>query len=102
MHKSLVRAAPSKNPTYATPLHMVTAKEAKSFLAAAKSRAGLAAAGFAGRDGELLPLMAGAKVAGWVLGLGEGRDAFAAAAFAEKLPDGVYRLGEAPTLQADN
>ena len=88
MHKSLVRSAPG-----ALPLHMVTAKGAKAFLA---TRAGLAAAGFAGRDGELMPVMAGAKVAAWVLGLGDGHDPFAAATFAEKLPDGVYRLGEVP------
>jgi leucyl aminopeptidase len=96
MHKSLVRAAKD-----AVTLHMVTAKDARAFLAADRRRAGLAAAGFAGRDGELLPLTAGAKVTAWVLGLGEGRDAFAAAAFAEKLPGGVYRLGDAPALQAD-
>ncbi|MBV9548391.1 MAG: leucyl aminopeptidase family protein, partial [Alphaproteobacteria bacterium] len=97
MHKSLARSASN-----ALPLHMVTAAGAKAFLAAAKARAGLAAAGFAGRDGELMPQMAGSKIAAWVLGLGEGNDAFAAATFAEKLPDGVYRLGEAPGLQAGN
>ena len=41
-----------------------------------------------------MPVMAGAKVAAWVLGLGDGHDPFAAATFAEKLPDGVYRLGD--------
>jgi leucyl aminopeptidase len=87
MHKSLARSAPD-----AVPLHMVTAKDAKAFLAAAKNRAGLAAAGFSGRDGELLPLTMGSKVTTWVLGLGEGNDALAAATFAEKLPDGLYRL----------
>jgi leucyl aminopeptidase len=89
MHPSLVRSAPN-----AVPVHLVTARTAKDFLGAHRSRAALAAAGFAGRDGELMPLMAGAKVAGWVLGLGEGHDSFAAATLAEKLPDGVYRLGE--------
>ena len=94
MHKNLVRSAAG-----AVPLHLVTAADAKAFLAAAGNRAGLAACGFAGRDGELLPLTAGGKVTGWVLGLGAGSDPFAAATFAEKLPDGVYRLGEVPALQ---
>ena len=94
MHKSLVRSASGP-----TPLHMVPARDAKAFLAADKARAGLAAAGFAGRDGELMAVTAGAKVTAWVLGLGEGADPFAAATFAEKLPDGVYRLGDAPRAQ---
>ena len=94
MHKSLVRSASGP-----TPLHMVLAKDARTFLAASDARAGLAAAGFAGRDGELMAVTAGARVTAWVLGLGQGNDPFAAAAFAEKLPDGVYRLGDAPTAQ---
>ena len=94
MHKSLARSASN-----AVPLHMVTAKAAKAFLAAAKNRAGLAAAGFSGREGELLPLTAGSKVTAWVLGLGEGGDAFAAATLAEKLPDGLYRLVEVSAAQ---
>ncbi len=89
MHKSLARSAAN-----AVPLHMVAAKQARAFLAAARSRAGLAAAGFAGREGELMPLTVGGKVSAWMLGLGEGHDGFAAAAFAEKLPDGIYRLEE--------
>ena len=94
MHSSLVRAAKG-----AVPLHMVTAADAKAFLAADRARAGLAAAGFAGQAGELMAVTAGGKVAAWVLGLGEGRDAFAAATFAEKLPDGLYRLGNSPRAQ---
>jgi leucyl aminopeptidase len=94
MHKSLAR-----NTKDAVPLHMVTAKEVKAFLAADKARAGLAAAGFAGQGGELIAMTADDKVRAWVLGLGEGRDAFAAATFAEKLPDGVYRLADAPAKQ---
>jgi leucyl aminopeptidase len=35
-------------------------------------------------------------IAAWVLGLGDTKDAFALAAAAEKLPDGIYRLGEVP------
>ena len=89
MHKSLVRSAAA-----AVPLHLVAAKDASAFLAADKARAGLAAAGFAGQGGELMPVMAGAKVAAWVLGLGDGNDPFAAAVFAEKLPNGVYHLAK--------
>ena len=91
MHASLARNA--KN---AVPVHLVTARGAKAFLAADRRRAGLGAAGFAGREGELAPLMTGPKVTAWVLGVGEGQDIFAAAALSEKLPDGVYRLGEVP------
>jgi leucyl aminopeptidase len=64
-----------------------------------RRRAGLAAAGFAGREGELMAITAGGAVTAWVLGLGEGHDPFAAAVFAEKLPDGVYRLDQAPRRQ---
>jgi leucyl aminopeptidase len=95
MHASLARGA--KN---AVPVHLVTAAGAKAFLAADRRRAGLAAAGFAGREGELAPLMNGARVAAWVLGVGDGRDNFAAATLAEKLPEGIYRLGEAPAALA--
>jgi leucyl aminopeptidase len=91
MHVSLARSA--KN---AVPVHLVTAKTAKAFLAADRRRAGLSAAGFGGREGELMPLMAGAKVTAWVLGVGEGNDIFAAAGLSEKLPEGVYRLAEVP------
>jgi leucyl aminopeptidase len=91
MHASLARSA--KN---AVPVHLVAARAAKAFLAADRRRAGLAAMGFSGREGELAPLMAGARVAAWVLGVGEGQDIFAAATLSEKLPEGVYRLGEVP------
>ena len=74
-------------------LDAVTAKNA-----AAKARKhGAALAGFTGAEGDLRPLPdAKGGIAGWVLGLGEGNDAFALAAFAEKLRDGVYRLGDVP------
>jgi leucyl aminopeptidase len=90
MHPSLATSSKS-----AIPVHMLDTKAAKTFLAR-PGRAGLAASGFAGREGELLPLMGGAKVTAWVLGLGKGHDIFAAATFAEKLPEGLYRLGMAP------
>jgi leucyl aminopeptidase len=81
----------------AIPLHAVAAKDAKAWLAKQK-RAGLvSASGFAGAAGVLAALPdAKGGVAAWVLGLGENKDAFAVATAAEKLPDGLYRLGEVP------
>jgi leucyl aminopeptidase len=92
MHTSLATAARN-----AVPLHAVTAKSAKAFLAKQK-RAGLVtASGFSGALGQLAALPdARGGIAAWVLGLGDTHDAFALAAAAEKLPAGTYRLGEAP------
>ena len=92
MHPSLANNA--KN---AIPLHAVRAKDAKAWLARQK-RAGLvSASGFAGALGTLAALPdARGGIAAWVLGLGYTGDAFALAAAAEKLPAGVYRLGEVP------
>ena len=90
MHPSF--AASTRN---AIPLHAVTAKSAAAWVKAQK-RAGLLS-GFTGADGGLRALPdAKGHVAAWVLGLGDGSDAFALAAFSEKLPDGVYRLGDVP------
>ncbi len=96
MHPSL--ATGGKN---AIPLHAVTAGEARGWLAR-QPRGGLAlATGFAGAAGQLAALPDASKgngggIAQWVLGLGDGGDAFALAAAAEKLPAGIYRLGEVP------
>jgi leucyl aminopeptidase len=92
MHPSL--ASNAKN---AVPLHAVLAKDAKAWLARQR-RAGLViASGFTGSAGALAALPdAKGGIAAWVLGLGEGRDAFALATAAEKLPAGTYRLGEVP------
>ena len=92
MHPSLANSA--KN---ASPLHAIGAKDAKTWLARQK-RAGLvSASGFAGAAGALAALPdARGGIAAWVLGLGDGRDAFALATAAEKLPAGLYRLGEVP------
>jgi len=81
----------------AIPLHAVPAKDAKAWLAKQK-RAGLvSASGFAGAAGALAALPdAKGGIAAWVLGLGDNKDAFALAAAAEKLPEGLYRLGEVP------
>jgi leucyl aminopeptidase len=92
MHPSLANSA--KN---AIPLHAIVAGDAKAWLAKQR-RAGLvSASGFAGAAGALAALPdARGGIAAWVLGLGDGRDAFALASAAEKLPAGVYRLGEVP------
>jgi leucyl aminopeptidase len=92
MHPSLANQA--KN---ATPLHAILAKDAKAWLARQR-RAGLViASGFTGSAGALAALPdAKGGIAAWVLGLGEGRDAFALATASEKLPAGLYRLGEVP------
>ncbi len=92
MHPSL-----ASNAKHAIPLHAVAAKDARAWLSRQR-RAGLViASGFAGGAGVLaaLPDTKGG-IAAWVLGLGDGRDAFALAAAAEKLPAGLYRLGEVP------
>src|SRR3954465_9088601 len=92
MHPSL-----AANAKHAIPVHAVTAKGALAWLAKQK-RAGLvSASGFAGAAGALAALPdAKGGIAAWVLGLGDNKDAFALAAAAEKLPEGLYRLGEVP------
>ncbi len=92
MHSSL--AASAKN---AVPVHAVTAKDARAWLAKQKRSGLVAASGFSGAAGALaaLPDTKGG-IAAWVLGLGDSRDAFALAAAAEKLPAGTYRLGDVP------
>jgi leucyl aminopeptidase len=92
MHPGLATSAKA-----AIPLHAVAARDAKTWLSRQK-RAGLVtASGFAGMAGTLAALPdARGGIAAWVLGLGDNKDAFALAAAAEKLPDGVYRLGEVP------
>jgi leucyl aminopeptidase len=92
MHASLAKSARN-----AIPIHAVRARDTGAWLKAQKRAAALA--GFAGADGELRPMLdVGGGIAAWVLGLGEGCDPFALATCAEKLPDGVYRLGDVPAL----
>jgi leucyl aminopeptidase len=57
----------------------------------------LKSVGFTGRDGEfvLIPGVDGTLGAA-VLGLGPGRDPHALALFSERLPSGIYTLGEVP------
>src|ERR1700744_2923015 len=88
MHASLVKSA--KN---AIPLHAVRAKDAKAW---GKTIPYLGASGFSAREGELRLVPGRGGIASAVLGLGKNEDALALAAFAEQLPDGVYRLGDVP------
>jgi leucyl aminopeptidase len=92
MHPSLVKSGAS-----AIPVHAVTAKDARAWLAKQKRSGLVAASGFAGSAGALAALPdAKGGIAAWVLGLGDSKDAFALAAAAEKLPGGTYRLGDVP------
>jgi len=69
---------------HAVPLHAVTAKTAKAWLAAQKRGGLVSASGFTGAPGRLaaLPDSRG-EIAQWVLGLGDSSDSFALAAAAE-------------------
>lgn len=82
MHSSLAARA-----TTAIPLHAVTAKDAKAWIAKDRQRHLVAAAGFTGAAGQLMALPnAKGAIKGWVLGLGDGKDAFALALAAESFP----------------
>jgi len=85
MHPSLVKSG-----TSAIPVHAVSAKDARAWLAR-QARSGLVtASGFAGAAGALAALPdARGGIAAWVLGLGDSKDAFALAAAAEKVPAGT-------------
>ncbi|HEX2761791.1 MAG TPA: leucyl aminopeptidase family protein [Rhizomicrobium sp.] len=92
MHPSLANSARN-----AIPLHAVMAKDAKGWLAKQKRGGIVTASGFTGAPGALAALPdAKGGIAAWVMGLGDAQDAFALAAAAEKLPAGVYRLGDVP------
>lgn len=96
MHPSLANSARN-----AVPLHAVRTKDAKAWLAKHKRSGIVTASGFTGAHGALAALPdAKGGIAAWVLGLGDTTDAFALAAAAEKLPAGVYRLGEVPDFCA--
>ncbi len=92
MHPSLATSARG-----AIPLHAVTARQARGWLAKQKRSGLVTASGFTGSAGALAALPdARGGIAAWVLGLGDSKDAFALAQAAEKLPAGTYRLGEVP------
>ena len=88
MHASLAKSAKK-----AVPLHAVAAKDLKPWLAKLPY---LKASGFAAKEGELRLIPGRVGLAAAVLGLGKNKDALALAAFSERLPDGIYRLGEVP------
>jgi leucyl aminopeptidase len=80
-------------------LHAVLPKDLERFLSArapAQAR-WLKGTGFAAKEGELalMPGEGGALDAA-VLGLGQGRDPHALALFSERLPPGLYALGDVP------
>jgi len=94
MHSSLARSAKG-----AIPLHAVRAGDLKRWLSARARREAewVKASGFAAKDGELLLVpKADGKLAFAVLGLGEGRDVLALAAFSERLGPGTYALAGVP------
>ncbi len=98
MHSSLVRSAKG-----AVPLHAVASSGLKKFLAGCDKReAGfLKAANFTAKDGDLkLVPNASGGIAFAVLGLGDGKDPLAVAAFCEHLPAGVYRYETLPESRA--
>ncbi len=88
-----MHASFAKSGKKAVPLHAVASKDLKGFLARFPY---LKASGFAAREGELRLLPAKTGLAAGVLGLGKSKDALALAEFSEKLPDGLYQLGEVP------
>jgi len=100
MHSSLAKSAKG-----AIPLHAVKSADLKRWLSARPKREAewLKAAGFSAKEGELLlaPKPDG-KLAFAVLGLGDGRDALALAAFSERLPHGTYALADAPQEMGGN
>ena len=80
------------------PVHAVLPKGLERFLAEHAAQAGwLKSVGFAAKEGELIfvPDKNGA-IGSVVLGLGAGRDPHALALCTERLPPGLYTLGEIP------
>ncbi len=97
MHSSLAKSAKG-----AIPLHAVKAKDLKAWRAARSKREAqwLKTSGFSAKAGEIsLAPAADGRIALGVLGLGEGRDALALAAFSEALPPGTYALADVPDEQ---
>jgi leucyl aminopeptidase len=88
-----MHASFAKNAKNAIALHAVAAKNASAF---SRKLPYLKASGFTGKEGELRLVPGRGGIVAAVLGLGKNRDPLALAAFAEQLPDGIYRLGEVP------
>jgi leucyl aminopeptidase len=98
MHPSLVKGARRSVPLYA-----VEAEGLKRFLSglSARDAAFLKASGFAAKEGDLR-LVPNAKGGLALAVLGLKHDPLALAAFAEKLPEGVYRYEALPEWIAPN
>jgi leucyl aminopeptidase len=80
-------------------LHAVAADDLDAFLdrRTESETRWLVTTGFKAKEGQLALLPGpGDRLAGAVLGLGNARDPLAIAAFAEKLPEGDYVLGDVP------
>jgi leucyl aminopeptidase len=88
-----MHASFAKNARNAIALHAVAGKDASAL---SRKLPYLKASGFTGKEGELRLVPGRGGIAAAVLGLGKNQDPLALAAFAEQLPDGVYRLGEVP------
>jgi len=88
-----MHASFAKSGKKAVPLHAVPARDLKGFLARFPY---LKASGFTAKEGELGLLPGKTGLAAAVLGLGKSKDPLALAEFSEKLPDGLYQLGEVP------
>ncbi len=82
----------------AVPVHAVTIKGFEAFLSVLPPRIlqWLKATGFAGRDGDLALVPGDDGLAAVFLGLGAARDPLALALLSERLPSGLYRLGDVP------
>src|SRR5262245_38156737 len=90
----------SENPVL---LHAVMTKDLDRFLGGRPQPEArwLTAVGFAAKDGELQYIPAeNGRLQAAVLGLGPGRDPLALAAFSERLPPGLYALGDVPSAFA--
>lgn len=95
MHSSLAKSAKG-----AIPLHAVKASDLKRWLSTCAKREAewLRNAGFAAKESELLLVpKADGRIACAVLGLGGGGDPLALATFSERLPQGIYALGDVPS-----
>ncbi|HEY4263933.1 MAG TPA: leucyl aminopeptidase family protein [Micropepsaceae bacterium] len=80
-------------------LHAVLPKDLEKFLGAREPAQArwLKATGFSAKEGELVLVPAETGALGEaVLGLGTGRDPHALALFSERLPQGLYTLGDVP------
>ena len=79
-------------------VHAVLKSDLERFLGARPPEESkwLNAIGFAAKDGELALIPDGTRLGSAVLGLGTGRDPHALALFSERLPPGIYALGDVP------